>query len=179
MISSKQEQSKKLAMTIYTNIQDYFTAHNNPAKDEASVFSDQVNSKLSVAKTYHINIKGLSDQTKAKLETALLQVKGVVSFFLDLVSQKAVIRSITTADALISAIKSTGMIVETYEEHFNGVTSSKKVDDDENKENSSWWWSSLVLTGESWWGKNQNENQGDENSSNNGLFGRWGKAFWG
>jgi len=121
----------------------------------------------------------LSDQTKAKLETALLQVKGVVSFFLDLVSQKVVIRSLTSADALISAIKSTGMIVEAYEEHFNGITSSKKVDD-ENKENSSWWWSSLVPTGDSWWGKSQNENQGDENNNNNsGLFGRWGKALWG
>jgi len=180
MISSKQEPCRKLAMTIYTNIQDYFAQNANKEKEEASVFSEQVTSKLSVAKTYHINIKGLSDQTKSKLETALLQVKGVVSFFLDLVSQKVVIRSLTSADALISAIKSTGMIVEAYEEHFNGVTSSKKVgNDDENKENSSWWWSSLVPTGDSWWGKSQNEN--DENTSNNtsGLFGKWGKALWG
>jgi len=129
MISAKKEASRKLAMTIYTNIQDYFpeeglTVTNN--KEEGSVFNAQVSSKLSIAKTYHINIKGLSDQTKSTLEHALLGVKGVISFFLDLVSQKVVIRSLTPVESLISAIKSAGMVVEAYEEHFNGQTSKKK-----------------------------------------------------
>ena len=119
---------------------------------------------------------------RKELESALLQVKGVISFLIDLYSQKAVIRTRTTAEALIQAISTIGM--EASLRSFKATPSQAKenvsepdyLDDaeDEVKDNSK-----VLSTVEQ---KEAPKNNANNNNNNNG--GGWGwnrlaKALWG
>lgn len=70
-----------------------------------SVFSEKVAMKISAAKTHTFYIKGMNNFTKQKVEETLVGVKGVVSFLIDVHTHKAVVRTMTSADDLIVALK--------------------------------------------------------------------------
>ena len=114
---------------------------------------------------------------RKELESALLQVKGVISFLIDLYSQKAVIRTRSSAEALIQAINSIGMQASLRKTDVSSSRSKENeaepdyLDDveEEVKDNSKVL--SVVETKEA----------PKENASNNGGWGwnRIAKALWG
>jgi len=62
------------------------------------------------ARTHTLYVKGLnSEDRKSLLETALLTVRGIVSFLIDIYNQKVTIRSLTSLEEIVRAISSTGM----------------------------------------------------------------------
>lgn len=111
---SGSERTKKLAMDLYVKLQnDSKTTKQQQAESRTpqtigscGFFSEQVSGKLQTAKVVILYIKGLtSEEARAKVEQALVSVKGVVSFMIDIYEQKATIRTMTTIEALTKAIR--------------------------------------------------------------------------
>jgi len=73
--------------------------------------------RLNQARTVTLFVKGLTtEERRMEIESALLRVKGVISFLIDLGQQKVTIRSLTEADVLVNAIRgTTGLRVSTKE----------------------------------------------------------------
>ena len=73
--------------------------------------------RLNQARTVTLFVKGLTtEERRMEIESALLRVKGVISFLIDLGQQKVTIRSLTEADILVNAIRgTTGLRVSTKE----------------------------------------------------------------
>eukprot|EP01104_Vermistella_antarctica_P013185 TRINITY_DN3961_c0_g1_i8.p1 TRINITY_DN3961_c0_g1~~TRINITY_DN3961_c0_g1_i8.p1 ORF type:complete len:273 (+),score=74.15 TRINITY_DN3961_c0_g1_i8:261-1079(+) len=150
LMLSRDNTMKAAALSTYTNLQGHINAgaatsaskvlaaratsrSNGGQRNKRSnrrgsnaFFSDKVNTKLNTARTFNILIKGLtSEESRTKVEGALVRVKGVISFLVDLYAQKITVRAMTTAETIISAIKkNTGM-----------VATLEGGGDDENNEN--------------------------------------------
>jgi len=142
-VRSSSERTKTLAVNLYVTLQSeekkqqsggstYNANFENQKKSTAGnigFFSEQVSSQLQKAKTVILYIKGLtSEDTRSQVETALVSVKGVISFMIDLYGQKATIRTMTTMEVIIKAIRDqTGLIALP-------PNSVEKLEDKENSE---------------------------------------------
>jgi len=131
------------------------------------------------AKTYTIYVLALSKEAdRANIEAALIKVKGVVSFLIDISEKKVVVRSMTSGEKLIDAISESG-----YEGTFNkpetdiapAVTPARKYleEEDENAVSNNYG----IITQEQ--AASMSKNAPDNNG---GWFG-WGsritRALWG
>lgn len=137
LLSHASERFKSLSLSTFNNLRNYskfvpmeeitqkgqsrsalkeIDGNSTPSSDKkGSSSSSKKNS--SQAKTVTLYVSGLrTEDSRKEVEYALLRVKGVVSILIDLPQQKAVIRTMTTADILIGAIYSaTGMKASTKE----------------------------------------------------------------
>jgi armadillo repeat-containing protein 1 len=113
---SADPQAKRIASSIYASLQSHFQPSsstsstqaplrdttNTPRGSEAgtggvglSIFSQKVSNSLSSAKTHIYYIPSLTNDTaRSQIESKLLQIKGVVSFLLDVKTHRATIRSL-------------------------------------------------------------------------------------
>jgi hypothetical protein len=120
-----------------------------------------------------------NDVNRKELESALLQVKGVISFLIDLYSQKAVIRCRCSTDMLIKAVNGIGMeasltkkVIQCSDE--NDVEPDYLDDEEEVETVDKSKALSFVET-------TKENNRGNNAANNNGGWG-WGriaKALWG
>jgi hypothetical protein len=126
-----------------------------------------------VARTYTIFIKGLNNEkSKAQVETALLGVKGVVSFLVDLFQQRAIIRSITSAEEIIASIEQTtslsAVLGDNDESDENSAKSPSYLDD---KAQSSWGWGIISF--------GSTPKKGKKPNPQDASWGGWVSKIWG
>lgn len=129
---------------------------------------------MSAAKTHVFYIKGMNNLTKHKVEESLVGVKGVVSFLIDVHTHKAVVRTLTTPDAVISAIRQGGLVATYGESENEGGNDEPDYlpEGQRGQPRKGWGWGSVISTG-----AKQPEPQPVEQ-------GHWGwnsvvKAIWG
>jgi len=119
---------------------------------ESSLYTEKVAQKINAAKTHIFYIKGMNNLTKHKVEETLVGVKGVVSFLIDVHTHKAVVRTMTSPDAVVAAIKQAGLTA-TY-----GETEGDGSKDDEpdylpegqrgpGGQKKGWGWGSVISMG--------------------------------
>jgi hypothetical protein len=75
-----------------------------------SIFTAKVSTNLSTAKTQTFYISTLTSETaRAQTESKLLQLKGVVSFLLDIKTHRATVRHMLSSTELIGGMKRVGI----------------------------------------------------------------------
>lgn len=100
------------------------------------------------AKTHTFYIKGMTNLTKHKVEETLVSVKGVVSFLIDVHTHKAVVRTKTSPDAVVAAIKQAGFQA-TYGEGDGGNNDEPDYlpEGQRGEGKKGWGWGSVVSMG--------------------------------
>jgi hypothetical protein len=119
------------------------TPHNSGTTTTTSNFStsksgaglvDTFRPSIASAHTYILFVSGLKDEkTKKMISDCLLTTKGVVSFIIDLLEQKVVVRTITSVDTITQAIFSNTGMRASIKEHSSGHSTTDCQED--NKEN--------------------------------------------
>jgi len=156
----------------------------------SALFGDNIRNTIGSALTYTIFITGLKDDGNKKiLSDCLLNVKGVISFTIDLSEQKVVVRTSLSVDTIIQQIfSSTGMRGTTTKEIQPPYIKEQNhnINNEEDKENScpdylpeveqknsnrGWFGFGAIV---SFSDAKKNEKQRQEGS---GFFGRLGKAL--
>ncbi|KAL6050123.1 hypothetical protein QOT17_020038 [Balamuthia mandrillaris] len=83
----------------------------------ASFLSERISTGMATASTFTLHIKGLNSETRKELlEKTLVQVQGVISFLIDVYSKRAIIRTMTSVEVILAAIRNTGMVPSLGEE---------------------------------------------------------------
>ena len=103
------------------------SSSSQPRSSDSRSGSGVSGGRLGQARTVTLYVAGLTnEEARKKVELALLKVKGVVSFLIDLYGQKVVIRSLVTADVLQQAMVQTGMKCSTRQIPKPSPESQKK-----------------------------------------------------
>jgi hypothetical protein len=143
-LNHSDEAVKQKAMATYINLQGYIKqAPNTPqgqsqaqtrglTKQKTNTPSEgakKPNRKMANAKTITLYISGMTnDNHRKQLETALLRVRGVVSFLIDLYAQKAVIRTLVSAETLVRAIRDTTGMTASQRKHSPDASGTPEPD---------------------------------------------------
>jgi hypothetical protein len=138
--SSEQQQQQQQQQQI-PNSSEYhssgvttITSNLSTSKPGANSLVDTFRPSIASAHTYTLFVSGLKDEkSKKTISDCLLTIKGVVSFIIDLLEQKVVVRTITPVDTIIQAIFCNTGMRASIKEHWN----CRSTDDcqEDNKEN--------------------------------------------
>lgn len=90
-------------------------------------YGDSVRTRA--ANTFTIYVSGLStEEARSQIESVLLKIKGVISFFFDLCEQKVVIRSTVATDDVIDRIAANGWKASTNKKDVASTTGDMSKD---------------------------------------------------
>mmetsp|Transcript_26706 Transcript_26706/g.74652 ORF Transcript_26706/g.74652 Transcript_26706/m.74652 type:complete len:262 (+) Transcript_26706:112-897(+) len=184
LMLSEHDETRTRAIATYANIQEYVASQSEGSKENCSKYSISGNSNGKSAKDaaeYTIFVDGLVGEDDRKMvERALLSLKGIISFTVDLMAQKVVTRTHLDADTVIDAIEKYTCLDASLKpksgegQHYE----HDYLDDDEEKPTETGW--------SSWWcGSNVSNavvkaNVAEERtSSGGGFWGRVGTSLWG
>lgn len=190
LLSSNLE-TKRFALSMYGTLQRHIvqgaasTASTATASEEstdtpasAASTTSTCTSKTGEPSSYTISISdSLDEDDRQILEDAILQLKGVISLFIDIYSRRCVVRTHTKPEPIIAAICACGVSARLLSPDAAASATSAE------KENST---SSASDAGKSWfgWGAQASqavvrsgETQSEEQQ--NGWFGRIARSIWG
>ncbi|KAL6066705.1 hypothetical protein QOT17_009292 [Balamuthia mandrillaris] len=106
-----------LAAVASTSKEQGKSAAPTPNLGLASFLSERISTGMATASTFTLHIKGLNSETRKELlEKTLVQVQGVISFLIDVYSKRAIIRTMTSVEVILAAIRNTGMVPSLGEE---------------------------------------------------------------
>ena len=150
-------------------------AHNT---DSAPVTDTKV---MTEARTFHFQLRSVTDEQKQRIESELVATKGVISFLIDISAQRAVIRSTVAAEQLQKLLANSGVEVISVEEKGD-PNKTYKAPSEENKENNRSWFGSWLVPAQqdesaSWFGGGGGSKKKKQEQA--GGWGRLGKVLWG
>mmetsp|Transcript_10789 Transcript_10789/g.27284 ORF Transcript_10789/g.27284 Transcript_10789/m.27284 type:complete len:267 (+) Transcript_10789:247-1047(+) len=188
MFSSFSTRVKRMSISTYTLLQDAVSSDEKKGaeakqKGKGAAAAETPKPIKKPAATHTVYVQGLTTEPKRKeVESILLRKKGVISFLIDLFSQKITIRSTLTVHELVKHInQSCSMLASTKE--FQEVEDKENVSHDyldEEVEKAS-----KQEGKEGWfgWGSQQQKSTSimvnDSSVQQSGWFGRISKSLWG
>ncbi|MDP2435314.1 MAG: hypothetical protein Q8P67_06190 [archaeon] len=173
-------ETKRFALSIYGVLQQHYisaTPSGSSGSSGAAQSKEAPKEAPTESVSYTIIISdSLDEDDRQILEDAVLQLKGVVSMFLNIYSRKCVVRTTSRPEPILAAICACGVSARLQ------TTSAVPID----KENSA---ATAAPGDKSWfgWGAQPNAQAivkqgdvgGDPNGQGAGWFGRIAKSLWG